>query len=234
MVYTTDNKLAPIKAFAPAFPQLRFQNPFSKIHADCDICNEDLSMNPKVDAYISKTEKWQDEVAALRDIILDCGLEEKLKWSLPCYTYLGSNVVIINPLKNYCALGFFKGSLLQDEEGILSEISENVQGVRLIRFTGISEIVRLSAILRSYIYEAIEVERAGLKVIVKKKPLPIPEEFQKRLNRNASLKKAFDKLTPGRQRGYLLYFTAAKQSKTRESRIDKCFRQILEGRGLND
>ena len=191
-------------------------------------------MNPKVDAYISKTERWQDEIVLLRDILLDCGLSEELKWSLPCYTYNGSNVVIINPLKSYCALGFFKGALLQDPEDILSEISENVQGVRLIRFTEPRQIVRLSSTLRSYIYEAIEVERAGLKIVVKKKPVPVPEEFQRKLSRNRELKKAFDALTPGRQRGYLLYFSAPKQSKTRESRIEKCLRQILEGRGLND
>ena len=191
-------------------------------------------MNPKVDAYISKTERWQDEIVLLRDIILDCGLNEELKWSLPCYTYNGSNVVIINPLKNYCALGFFKGALLQDPEDILSEISENVQGVRLIRFTAEREIVRLSPTLKAYIFEAIEVERAGLKVVAKKKPVPVPEEFQRKLTRNRELKKAFDALTPGRQRGYLLYFSAPKQSKTRESRIQKCLRQILEGRGLND
>ena len=191
-------------------------------------------MNPKVEAYIGKMERWQDEAIFLREIILDCGLNEELKWSLPCYTYNGANVVIINPLKNYYALGFFKGALLQDTEGILSEISENVQGVRLIRFTQVREIVRLSPTLKSYIYEAIEVERAGLKVIVKKKPLPIPEEFRCKLARHAGLKKAFDSLTPGRQRGYLLYFSAPKQSKTRESRIENCVRRILEGRGLND
>jgi uncharacterized protein YdeI (YjbR/CyaY-like superfamily) len=191
-------------------------------------------MNPKVDNYFAKAEIWQKEMARLRMIVLDCGLTEELKWSVPCYTYQNANVAIINPLKSYCAFGFFKGALLEDSECILSKVTENTHAVRLIRFTDVREIVRLEAILKAYIYEAIEVEKAGLKFTAKNKMPPVPEELQQKFAKNTALKKAFYALTPGRQRAYLLYFTDARQSKTRVSRIEKYMRNILEGRGINE
>src|SRR6266542_2761432 len=191
-------------------------------------------MNPKVDGYLRKSKKWQEELEKLRMIILGCGLTEELKWGKPCYTFQKSNIVVIIPLKEYCALLFFKGALLNDANGILIKPGENTQAGRQIRFTNVREIVEMETILKAYIYEAIEVEKAGLKVNFKKNPKPIPEEFQNKLDEIPALKTAFDALTPGRQRGYILYFSAPKQSKTRESRIEKCVQQILNGKGLND
>ena len=196
-------------------------------------------MNPKVDFYFSKAKKWKKELEQLRMIVLDCGLSEELKWGVPCYTFQKSNIVLIHVFKEYCALLFFKGALLKDANNILIQQTENVQAARQIRFTtangGIQEIVKMKAILKAYIHEAIEVEKAGLKVPLKKtKEFGIPEEFQKKLNKTPALKTAFKALTPGRQRGYLLYFSQPKQSKTRESRIEKYTQQILNGKGLND
>jgi uncharacterized protein YdeI (YjbR/CyaY-like superfamily) len=192
-------------------------------------------MNPKVDWYFTKAEKWQKEFDQLRTIVLGCGLTEELKWGNPCYTFEGSNVVLIHGFKEYCALLFFKGSLLNDADNILIQQSKNVQAARQARFTNFKEITKIKAILKDYIFEAIEVEKAGLKVELKKtKEYKIPEEFQKKLNENTALKNAFNALTPGRQRGYLLYFSAPMQSKTRESRIEKYMQPILDGKGLND
>ena len=192
-------------------------------------------MNPKVDIYLSKAEKWRKEFGRLRMIILDCGLTEELKWGVPCYTFQKSNIVLMHGFKEYCALLFFKGVLLNDTNGILIQQTENVQSARQVRFTNVREIVEMEPILKAYIFEAIEVEKAGLKVNFKKiTELNIPEEFQNKLDEIPALKAAFDALTPGRQRGYILYFSGAKQSKTRESRIEKCMRQILNGKGLDD
>jgi uncharacterized protein YdeI (YjbR/CyaY-like superfamily) len=192
-------------------------------------------MNPKVDFYFSKTEKWQEELEQLRMIALDCGLTEELKWGVPCYTFQNSNIVLIHEFKEYCAFLFFKGALLNDPHGILIQQTENVQAARQIRFTNVREIVKMKAALKTYIYEAIEVEKAGLKVKLKKSTeFTIPEEFQKKLDKTPALKKAFDALTPGRQRAYLLYFSAPKQSKTREARVEKSMQPILNGKGLND
>src|SRR6266404_7798655 len=186
------------------------------------------AMNPKVDFYFSKAKKWQEELEKLRAIVLDCGLTEELKWGVPCYTFQRSNIVLMHVFKEYCALLFFKGALLNDANGILIQQTKNVQAARQIRFTNVREIVKIKTILKAYIYEAIEVEKAGLKVNFKKNTeLIIPEEFQNKLDENPALKTAFDALTPGRQRAYNLYFSAAKQSKTRESRVEKCVRQIL-------
>ena len=192
-------------------------------------------MNPKVDFYFIKAQKWQEELEKLRMIILDCQLTEELKWGVPCYTFQKSNIVLIHVFKEYCAVLFFKGALLNDSNGILIQQTENVQAGRQIRFTNIREIVEKETILRAYIYEAIEVERAGLKVNFKKNTeLIFPEEFQKKSDEIPALKTVFAELTPGRQRAYILYFSAPKQSKTRESRIEKCIPQILNGKGLND
>lgn len=192
-------------------------------------------MNPKVDEFLSKAKKWQEEMTKLRMIILDCQLTEELKWYQPCYTFQKSNVAIISAFKEYCVLGFFKGALLKDANGILSKPGANTQAVRQIRFTSVREIVEMEPILKVYINEAIEVEKAGLKVNFKEKTeLVFPEEFQKKLDENPALKAAFDALTPGRQRAYILYFSGAKQSKTRESRVDRYMQQILNGKGLND
>jgi len=192
-------------------------------------------MNPKVDGYLRKAKKWQEEMEKLRKIILDCGVTEELKWGHPCYTFQKSNIVLIHGFKEYCALLFFKGALLKDVNGILVQQTKNVQAGRQIRFTNVREIVELEAILKVYIHEAIEVEKAGLKVNFKKTTeFIIPEEFQKKLDEIPALKAAFNALTPGRQRGYILYFSAPKQSKTRESRVEKCMQQIVNGKGLND
>lgn len=193
------------------------------------------TMNPKVDFYFHKAGKWQEEVEALRTIVLDCGLTEELKWGVPCYTLNGSNVVLIHDFKDYCALLFHKGVLLKDTKGILIQQTEHVQSARQIRFTTIGEIIELKPVLKAYIHEAVEVEKAGLKVPMKKtKEFAVPEEFQARLDESAALQQAFHALTPGRQRGYLLHFAAPKQSKTRESRIEKSIPQILAGKGLDD
>ncbi len=192
-------------------------------------------MNPKVDFYFSKDNKWQKELKQLRDIALDCSLMEELKWGCPCYTFEGSNIVLIHEFKEYCAFLFFKGALLNDPNGILIQQTENVQGARQIRFTNAREIAGMKATLKAYIYEAIEVEKAGLKVKLKKvAEFKVPEEFQKKLDKKPALKTAFKALTPGRQRAYLLYFAAPKLSKTRESRIEKYMPLILKGKGLND
>jgi uncharacterized protein YdeI (YjbR/CyaY-like superfamily) len=192
-------------------------------------------MNPKVNWFFDKAEKWQKEYETLRTIILGCDLAEELKWGCPCYTFEKKNIVLIHGFKDYCALLLFKGALLKDPKGILVQQTENVQAARQIRFTNVREIVKMKATIRAYVYEAVEVEEAGLKVPLKKAAeFAVPDEFQKKLNKSAALKKAFYALTPGRQRGYLLYFSQAKQSKTRESRIEKYIPQILEGRGLED
>jgi len=192
-------------------------------------------MNPKVDFYFSKAQKWQEAVEQLRIIVLDCGLTEELKWGVPCYTFQNSNIVLIHVFKEYCALLFFKGALLSDTHGILVQQTKNVQAARQIRFTNVREIVKLKPVLKAHIYEAIEVEQAGLKVKLKETAeFPFPEEFQKKLDGSPALKAAFEALTPGRQRGYSLYFSAPKQSKTRESRVEKSIKQILNGKGLND
>lgn len=192
-------------------------------------------MNPKVDWYFSKAKEWQKELEKLRMIVLDCLLTEELKWGVPCYTFQKNNIVLIHVFKEYCALLFIKGALLQDASGILIQQTENVQATRQIRFTNVGEIVEMEPILKAYIYEAIEVEKLGLKVSLKKiTEFIIPEEFQKKLDEVPTLKTAFDALTPGRQRGYILYFSAPKQAKTRESRVEKYMQQILNGNGLND
>jgi len=193
------------------------------------------TMNPGVDFYFDKEKKWQKEIEQLRMIVLDCGLEEELKWGCPCYTFQESNIVLIHVFKEYCALLFFKGALLNDADDILIRQTENVQSARQIRFTNVREIAKMEKILKAYIYEAIEVERAGLKVKLKKTAdFKIPEEFQKKLDKNTALKKAFNALTPGRQRQYFFYFSQPKQSKTREARVEKYIPQILDGKGLND
>jgi uncharacterized protein YdeI (YjbR/CyaY-like superfamily) len=192
-------------------------------------------INPKVDFYFSKAINWQDEIKKLRMLILDCGLTEELKWGVPCYTFQKSNIVLIHLFKEYCALLFFKGALLNDTNGILIQQTKNVQAGRQIRFTNVGEIVKMKLILKAYIYEAIEVEKAGLKVNFKKTAeFNIPEEFQNKLDKIPALKTAFYALTPGRQRAYMLHFSAPKQSKTREARIEKYMQQILNVKGLND
>jgi uncharacterized protein YdeI (YjbR/CyaY-like superfamily) len=192
-------------------------------------------MNPKVDAYLSKAKEWQEEFEKLRMIMLDCGLTEELKWSKPCYTFQKSNVAIIQGFKEYCALLFFKGALLKDADGILIKPGENTQAGRQIRFTNSREIVEMEPILKTYIHEAIEVEKAGLKVSFKPTTeFKIPDEFQDKLDEIPALKTAFDALTPGRQRAYILHFSQPKQSKTRKSRVEKYTQQILNGKGLND
>jgi uncharacterized protein YdeI (YjbR/CyaY-like superfamily) len=192
-------------------------------------------MNPKVDFYFDENEKWQKEIEKMRSIVLDCGLNEELKWGCPCYRYNDANVVLIHVFKEYCAFLFFKGALLNDPNGILIQQTENVQAARQMRFTNLKEIVKLEATIKAYIYEAIEVEKAGLQVKLKKtSEFNMPEEFQKRLNKNKALRTAFESLTPGRQRAYLLHFSSAKQTKTRESRIEKYIPQILEGKGIDD
>ena len=192
-------------------------------------------MNPKVDQYLRRAKKWQKEMEKLRRISLGCGLTEESKWGKPCYTFQNSNIVLIHGFKEYCALLFFKGALLKDAKGILVQQTKNVQAARQIRFTNVREIDKIEPILKAYIKEAIEVEKARLKVDYKKTAdFAIPEEFQNKLDEIPALKTAFDALTPGRQRGYILYFSAPKQSKTRESRIEKCMQQILDGKGLND
>jgi uncharacterized protein YdeI (YjbR/CyaY-like superfamily) len=196
---------------------------------------EEATRNPKVDAFLSRAKKWREELEELRTIILDCRLTEELKWGKPCYAFEKHNIVIIIPFKEYCATLFFKGALLNDADGILVKPGENTQAGRQIRFTNLRQIVEMKTVLKLYIYEAIEVEKAGLKVNSKPSTeLIFPEEFQRRLEQIPALKTAFSALTPGRQRAYNLYFSAPKQSKTRESRIEKCMRRILDGKGLDD
>jgi len=192
-------------------------------------------MNPKVDWFFDKATKWQKEYEKLRTLILDCGLTEELKWGCPCYTFDNRNIVLIHGFKEYCALLFFKGALLADANGILVQQTENVQSARQIRFTSVQEVVKMERIVKAYIYEAIEVERAGLQVKLKKtKDFKIPEEFQNKLDKMPALKTAFDKLTPGRQRAYIFHFSQPKLSKTRTARIEKYAKQILKGKGLDD
>jgi uncharacterized protein YdeI (YjbR/CyaY-like superfamily) len=192
-------------------------------------------MNPKVDEFLSKAKKWKEEYEKLRNIVLDCELTEEFKWMHPCYTFEKKNIVLIHGFKEYCALLFHKGALLQDVHGILIQQTENVQAARQIRFTNVQEIVEMETILKAYIYEAIEVEKAGLEVNFKKNTeFIIPEDLQNKFDEIPALKTAFEALTPGRQRAYILYFSQPKQSKTRQSRVEKCMQQILNGKGLND
>ncbi|MCX6055061.1 MAG: YdeI family protein [Chloroflexi bacterium] len=192
-------------------------------------------MNPKVDFYFNVDKKWHEELEKLRTIILDTQLTEELRWGVPCYLFQKSNIVLIHVFKEYCAILFVKGVLLKDVNGILITQTENVQAARQIRFTNVQEITEIEPILKAYIYEAIEVEKAGLKVDYKKaSEFPIADEFQKKLDENPELDTAFYALTPGRQRAYLLFFSAPKQSKTREARVEKYMEQILHGKGLND
>jgi uncharacterized protein YdeI (YjbR/CyaY-like superfamily) len=192
-------------------------------------------MNPLVDSFLIKTKKWQEELEALRAIILDCGLTEELKWRQPCYTFNEANIVIIGGFKEYCSLMFFKGALLNDSKDILIQQTENVQSGRQIRFTSVTEILKMEAILKAYIFEAIEVEKAGLKVNIKKDTVAIfPEELQQKLKIDVIFKTAFNALPAGRQKGYMLYFSAPTQPSTRASRIEKYIQQILNGKGLRD
>lgn len=192
-------------------------------------------MNPKVDFFFTKAKQWKKEFEAMRAIALDCNLTEELKWGQACYTFENKNIVLIHGFKEYCAFLFFKGALLKDPKNILIQQTKNVQAARQIRFTNVGEITKLKATLKSYIYEAVAVEEAGLKVAFKKtSDVEVPEEFQNKLDKKPALKKAFDALTPGRQRAYLFYFGSAKQSKTREARIEKYLPKIMEGKGLDD
>lgn len=192
-------------------------------------------MNPGVNFYFDKAKKWQEEIRELRNIVLDCHLAEELKWGCPCYTFEGKNIVLIHVFKEYCAVLFFKGALLKDNKGVLIQQTENVQLPRQMRFTDLKEVTKMATTLKAYIYEAIEVEESGVKMDLKNtKEYAIPEEFQTKLEKSKTLKKAFEALTPGRQRGYLLHFSSAKQSRTREARIEKYIPQILEGKGIDD
>jgi len=191
--------------------------------------------NPKVDAFLSREKKWQQEFEQLRTIILDCGLTEELKWGQPCYTFEENNIVLMHGFKDYCALLFMKGVLLNDAAGILIQQTENVQVARQIRFTHVDEIVEMAHIITAYVNDAIQVEKSGLEVEFKEtSEFNVPEEFQHKLDENPALKTAFEALTPGRQRGYLLYFAAPKRTQTRVSRVEKSIPQILDGKGLND
>lgn len=205
-------------------------------------------MNPKIDKYLEdgcmrckygatpqcKVHDWQDELKKLRAIVLDCGLIEELKWGVPCYTFEGKNVLMVSALKDCSVISFFKGSLLKDIDKILVKPGENSQAARYAKFTDVKEIEKLEATLKAYIFEAIEIEKAGLEVKFKKNPEPVPDELQEKMDNDPVFKNAFEKLTPGRQRGYILYFSQPKQSKTRESRIEKCTGKILNGEGLHD
>ncbi len=192
-------------------------------------------MNPKVDFYFKKASKWRKEYELLRTVILDCGLTEELKWGVPCYTFQDNNVVLIHGFKEYCALLFHKGALMKDENKLLIQQTENVQAARQIRFKNTEDLIEKLPFLKTYIFEAIDVEKAGLKVDFKKTvEFNMPEEFQQKLEKNENLKTAFMSLTPGRQRAYLLYFSQAKQLKTRELRIEKNLGKILDGKGLDD
>ena len=192
-------------------------------------------MNPKVDDFLNNTTKWQPEIKQLRLLLLDCGLTEEFKWRMPCYCFQGNNVVLIGNFKEYCTLSFFKGILLQDSNSLLSKPGENSQSMRFFKFTNLEEIIEQQSIIKAYIYEAIEIEKAGLKVIFKSNTeLELVEELQIALDKNPQLKTAFEALTPGRQRAYNLHFSEAKQSKTRETRIEKYTQRILNGKGIND
>jgi uncharacterized protein YdeI (YjbR/CyaY-like superfamily) len=191
-------------------------------------------MNPKVDGYLKRSQKWREELTKLREIVLGAGLTEELKWGKPCYALEGSNLVILIGFKEYCGLLFCKGALLKDPKGILIKPGASTQAARQLRFTNVRDIVKMTPVLKAYVREAIAAEKAGLKVNFKTNPEPVPEELRTRMEKNAALKTAFKALTPGRQRGYILHFSAAKQSKTREARIDKWIPQILAGKGIND
>ncbi|MBT31762.1 MAG: hypothetical protein CMO01_19055 [Thalassobius sp.] len=206
-------------------------------------------MNPKVDSYFAvgcgrcplggtpdcKVHNWQEEMEHLRTIILSCSLTEELKWGVPCYTFQSKNVLILSAFKEYCSISFFKGALLKDANSILEKPGENTQAARLIKFTKVQQVIDLEETIKNYILEAIEIEKAGLTVDFKEKSeIEYPEELQDKLNEDPELKKAFEALTPGRQRGYILYFTQPKQAKTRVSRIEKCAAKIFEGKGLQD
>ena len=193
------------------------------------------AMNPRVDWYFGKNERWEKELRKLRTIAIDCQLTEELKWGCPCYTLSGSNIALIHVFKEYCALLFFKGALLKDDRRILVQQTKNVQAARQIRFTNVREAVKMERVVKAYILEAIEVEKSGLQVELKKTAeFEMPEEFKKKIEKLPALKKAFYALTPGRQRGYLLHFSTAKQSKTREARVEKCVNRIMGGKGLDD
>lgn len=196
---------------------------------------KDHDLNPKVDAYVGRLKNWVDEVRELRTICLDSGLAEDLKWGVPCYTLDGRNVVLIHVFKEYCALLFFKGALLKDPKGILVQQTANVQAARQARFTGVEQIRKLKTVLKAYLSEAVKVEKSGLKVEFKKtEEFAVPEEFQARLDEMLELKSAFEALTPGRRRAYLLHFSSAKQSSTRTARVMKAIPNILNGKGLDD
>ncbi|MCX7773599.1 MAG: YdeI/OmpD-associated family protein [Clostridia bacterium] len=197
--------------------------------------NRKEQTHPKADEFLCQAGKWREEMEALRTTLLDSGLTEEFKWGKPCYMYESSNIAIIQPFKEYCALLFVKGALLKDTQGILIQQTENVQAGRQISFTSLQDIVRLKELLKDYIREAVEVEKAGLEVSIKEtSAYTVPEEFQSKLNENPALKAAFEKLTPGRQKAYLLHFSQPKQSKTREARVEKCIKAILSGKGLNE
>ncbi len=192
-------------------------------------------MNPRVDAFLRSAEKWRGEYRTLRRFIMACGLDEELKWGVPCFTSEGKNIVLIHGFKEFCAILFFKGALLDDPDGVLIRQTENVQAARHMRFTSVRQIEEMEGIIKSYVRRAVEVERSGKKVKIREtSEYPVASEFQERLNGDAALRKAFQKLTPGRQRSYLFYFSQAKQSKTRVLRIERCVERILDGRGLND
>ena len=192
-------------------------------------------MNPKVDFFFDTAKQWQKEFETLRAIALETELVEDLKWGCPCYTYEGKNIFLIHGFKEYCALLFFKGALMKDPENILIQQTENVQAARQMRFTNLKEITDLQKVIKDYMFQAVEIEESGAKVEMKKtREFEMPEEFQQKLDENSALKKAFEALTQGRQRAYLLYFSSAKQSKTRETRIEKYIPEILNGKGLND
>lgn len=190
--------------------------------------------NPKVDGYIRKNKPWSDALTALRAIVLTCPLTEDIKWRAPCYTVDGGNVVMLGAFKDCCTLSFLKGALLNDPKGILEKPGENTQAARVIRFTDVAQIPKMKPTLKAYILEAIEVEKAGLTYEFKKEPQPVPEELQAKLDEMPAFKKAFEALTPGRQRGYVLHIAAAKQSKTRTARVEKHIPRILEGKGMHD
>lgn len=189
---------------------------------------------PLVGTADCKVNTWKKELQILRSIVLECGLKEESKWGVPCYTFQNINLLILSAFNQYCAISFFSGALLQDENALLSKPGENTQAARLIRFTDFKEIIKIQAIIKSYIYEAIEIEKAGVKVELKKNLEPVPEEFLRKMKEMPDLKYAFYALTPGRQRGYILHFSQPKQAKTRETRIENCVVQILSGKGLNE
>lgn len=202
---------------------------------ETDRVMSESTKNARVDALLDKAEKWRREFEQLRTIVLDCGLCEELKWGKPCYTYKDKNIVLIHGFKNYCALLFFKGALMKDPDGLLIQQTENVQAGRQVRFANLQEIVERQAILQEYVREAVEVEDSGQKIAAKQTTdFPVGDEFRKKLDQSPGLKAAFSALTPGRQRAYLLYFAAAKRSKTRESRIERNIQKILDGAGLDD